>query len=216
MKLDIELDNLNKLLYKMTDEVQDNIRKSLDYYFGKEIKETYINDDLIDNYERLIEEICINILIKERLYGRDLKEVTGILKLVADVERIGDHAEDIYNFATILKKIQKDNKLYFIKEIDDLSKHVLDMLKKSILAYVNKDIALANEIIEADNYVDNKYMEILDLMAKEKNPDNFFLSFAIYNAIVVKYLERIADHSVNICEWTVYIVNGFHKDKKIC
>lgn len=212
MRLDEELDYLNKMLFKMSDAVTENIKDSIDYFLGKKEIEG-INDDLIDKYERLIEELCINILLKERPYAKDLKAVTGILKLVADVERIGDHAEDIYNFAYKLKDVKEPR----LAIVDNLSTFVQKMLNDSILAYVNKDINLAQKIIESDDYVDKEYEKSIEILSNnEKQIDTNYIPFAIYTTLVVKYLERIADHCVNIAEWVIYIANGFHKDKKIC
>lgn len=212
MRLEEELDYLNRMLFKMSDAVTENITEAIDFFLGKKDIEG-INDDLIDHYERLIEEICINILLKERPYARDLKEVTGILKLVADVERIGDHAEDIYEFASKLKHIKETR----LKMVDELSSYAVKMLKDSIYAYINKDIALAKSVIEADDFVDNQYTACIEALATSKgNEDKNYLPFAIYTTLVVKYIERIADHCVNIAEWVIYIVNGFHKDKRIC
>lgn len=212
MRLEEELDYLNQMLFKMSDAVTENITEAIDFFLGKKNIEG-INDDLIDNYERLIEEICINILLKERPYARDLKEVTGVLKLVADVERIGDHAEDIYEFAFKLKHIKEPR----LKMVDELSSYVVKMLKDSIYAYINKDIVLAKSVIDADDYVDRQYASCIEALANAgRNEDKNYLPFAIYTTLVVKYIERIADHCVNIAEWVIYIVNGFHKDKRIC
>lgn len=210
MKLEEELEHLNKMLLKMSDAVTENITEAIDFYLGKR-EIPAINDDLIDNYERLIEELCINILLKERPYARDLKQVTGILKLVADVERIGDHAEDIFEFAEKLKDYHEPR----LTMVDEMSAYVIKMLKDSIYAYVNKDIALAESVIKADDYVDNQYASSIESLALHPTEDKNYLPFAIYTTLVVKYLERIADHSVNIAEWVIYMVNGYHKDKKI-
>lgn len=211
MKLEEEIEYLNTMLLKMGDVVVDNITDSINYYFGKNNIDM-INDDIVDHYERLIEEICINILLKERPYARDLKEVTGVLKLVSDIERIGDHAEDIYTFARKLKDVKEPR----MKRIDELFNFVLNMLKDSLRAYVNKDINLAQKVIDSDDYVDDEYENIINILIdhKENNQDTY-LPFAIYSTLIVKYLERIADHSVNIAEWVIYVENGFYKDKKI-
>lgn len=210
MILKDEMENLKQLLLKMSDFVVLNINDSINYYFGK-CKVNEINDDLIDQYERLIEEMCINILLRERPYARDLKEVTGVLKLVSDLERIGDHAEDIFSFAKKIETLDEDR----IEGIEELSNYVINMLNNSIKAFINKDYKLANEVIDADDYVDKKYLEIIDLLGNNKNADEKYILFAIYTTLVVKYLERIADHSVNIAEWVVYILSGFYKDKAI-
>ena len=210
MILKDEMENLKQLLLKMSDFVVLNINDSINYYFGK-CKVNEINDDLIDQYERLIEEMCINILLRERPYARDLKEVTGVLKLVSDLERIGDHAEDIFSFAKKIETLDEDR----IEGIEELSNYVINMLNNSIKAFINKDYKLANEVIDADDYVDKKYLEIIDSLGNNKNADEKYILFAIYTTLVVKYLERIADHSVNIAEWVVYILSGFYKDKAI-
>lgn len=210
MSITNEMKELKEQVLKMCSVVVKNINDSINYYLGKEC-DVCINDDLVDQYERLIEEMCINILLKERLFARDLKEVTGALKLVSDLERIGDHAEDIYVFANRLKEYNENR----LQEIEGLSDFVIGMINKSIKAYVNKDYQMANEVIKDDDYVDDKYEEIIEKLANIENVDKDYLPFAIYTTLVVKYLERIADHSVNIAEWVVYISSGYYKDKMI-
>lgn len=210
VNIETELETLNTLLLRMCDAVIVNINEAMDFYLGKSKVES-INDDLIDQYERMVEEMCINIMLKERLFARDLKETTGILKLVSDLERIGDHAEDILRFAKKLKPY-KDNKN---KEIESLLLFVVDMIKRSIKSYTDKNVELANEVISDDDYVDSKYLEIINALASKKDGDAHYLQSAIYTTLVVKYLERIADHSVNIAEWVVYIKSGYYKDKMI-
>lgn len=212
MNLREEMESLNQLVLKMSDAVVTNITEAINYYLEK-CDHVEINDDLIDQYERLVEEMCINILLKERPFAKDLKEVTGVLKLVSDLERIGDHAEDIYDFATKLigyKEKEEKN-----TEIENLSVFVMQMINRAIKAYIEKDYNLAKEVIADDDYVDEKYLEIIGNLRNKENIDKDYLSFAIYTTLVVKYLERIADHSVNIAEWVVYISSGYYKDKMI-
>lgn len=212
MNLREEMESLNQLVLKMSDAVVTNITEAINYYLEK-CDHAEINDDLIDQYERLVEEMCVNILLKERPFAKDLKEVTGVLKLVSDLERIGDHAEDIYDFATKLigyKEKEEKN-----TEIENLSVFVMQMINRAIKAYIEKDYNLAKEVIADDDYVDEKYLEIIGNLRNKENIDKDYLSFAIYTTLVVKYLERIADHSVNIAEWVVYISSGYYKDKMI-
>ncbi len=212
MNLREEMESLNRLVLKMSDAVVTNITEAINYYLEK-CDHVEINDDLIDQYERLVEEMCVNILLKERPFAKDLKEVTGVLKLVSDLERIGDHAEDIYDFATKLigyKEKEEKN-----TEIENLSVFVMQMINRAIKAYIEKDYNLAKEVIADDDYVDEKYLEIIGNLRNKENIDKDYLSFAIYTTLVVKYLERIADHSVNIAEWVVYISSGYYKDKMI-
>lgn len=212
MNLREEMESLNQLVLKMSDAVVTNITEAINYYLEK-CDHVEINDDLIEQYERLVEEMCVNILLKERPFAKDLKEVTGVLKLVSDLERIGDHSEDIYDFATKLigyKEKEEKN-----TEIENLSVFVMQMINRAIKAYIEKDYNLAKEVIADDDYVDEKYLEIIGNLRNKENIDKDYLSFAIYTTLVVKYLERIADHSVNIAEWVVYISSGYYKDKMI-
>ncbi len=211
MKLVDEIENLKQMVLKMSDVVVDNINLSINNYLGK--NEDIVNDDIVDKFERLIEEMCLTILLRERPYASDLKQVTGILKLVTDLERIGDHAEDIITFSNKLKGVQGITK--HLESIDKLAQYVIDMLKKSVSSYINSDVKLAQEVIDADDYVDKTYESIVEELAHPDKEDEFYLPFAIYSTLVVKYLERIADHSVNIGEWVIYIESGFYKDKKI-
>lgn len=207
--IDEELDNLNQLVLKMADLVEKNIEIAMDYYFkGKRLPD--INDDLVDGMERFIEESCLDIMIKERPFAKDLRRLTGILTLVEDIERVGDHAEDIYNFSKKLRKSESIIKL----EVKDLFEIAIRMFHDAIRCFVSKNIDLAKRVILLDDVVDKLYESKLDeLITKwQTRADN---SFAIYNTLVVKYLERIADHAVNIAEWVIYIANGYYKDKQI-
>ena len=210
MQLIREIEHLNQMLLKMADVVQNNIQMAFDVY--KNHKEIIaINDDIVDQYERLIEEICLDILIKERPYAKDLREVSGILKLIADLERIGDHAEDIMEFNCKLK----DMDIPQIPEITDMLSTTLTMVISAIESFIKKDIAMAEEVIQTDDVVDQYYSKIISELVVVHEDEKNWLPFAIYTTLVVKYIERIADHAVNIAEWVIYIINGFHKDKKI-
>lgn len=208
MKIDAELEDLNEALLQMSSQVLENLKKALDYYFNQSVCE--VNDDEIDQFERKIESECVKILLHERPYARDLKEVTGILKLVEDIERIGDHAEDIVTF---LKKLN-EKKGDYNSEVLELSDIVIGMYEDAIKSYKENNIELAQRVINRDDDVDRRYEKIIDDLANV-NSKKGTICVEIYTAIVVKYLERIADHSVNVCEWLIYIVNGYHKDAVI-
>lgn len=210
MQLMREIEHLNQMLLKMADVVQNNINMAFDVY-KNHTEIIAINDDIVDQYERLIEEICLDILIKERPYAKDLREVSGILKLIADLERIGDHAEDIMEFNCKLKDIDIPQ----IPEIADMVLKTLVMVASAIESFIKKDMLLAEKVIKADDEVDQYYTNIISKLVVVHDDEKNWLPFAIYTTLVVKYIERIADHAVNIAEWVVYIINGFHKDKKI-
>lgn len=212
MHLDKELENLNVMLLKMADVVVENISESfLLYKQNSKVENVTINDDIVDQYERLVEEICLNIILRERPYAKDLRKVSGILKMVADLERIGDHAEDILEF---INKLQSCEKIE-LNQIETMVEITLSMINDSILSFIKEDINLANDVIKRDDIVDEAYDEVIKYIIGGTDEKKFSSSFAIYNTLVIKYIERIADHSVNIAEWVIYIISGYHKDKRI-
>lgn len=206
-----ELKNLNKFLIKMADIVNNNITKSIDAYLThKAPGEVYVNDDLVDQYERIIEEHCLDIILREHPVARDLRVVSGILKLITDLERIGDHAEDILEFND---KLNMED-YYQIDDIDNMANLASEMIVKSIEAFVKEDSSLAEEVIKDDDIVDELYLKILNELIELDNNNITTSEFIIYTTLIVKYIERIADHAVNVAEWVIFIISGFHKNKK--
>ena len=214
MSLQSELEHLNILILRMADKVIANLKEAFDCYLNYDYSIEYdeINDDIVDAQERLIEEECINIMLKERPYSRDLRRVSGILKFVADLERLGDHAEDVMSFALKLKNLERHE----ITEINLMIDEAMSMVNDSIKSFVTGDVDLANQVISKDDIVDMKYEQLIKKIIDITKDEHVSSSFAIYSTLVVKYIERIADHAVNVAEWVVYIESGYHKDKQIC
>ncbi len=214
MSLQNELDYLNQLILRMADIVLENLHEAFDCYLNYDSSINYddINDDIVDAKERAIEEECINIMLRERPYSRDLRRVSGILKLVADLERLGDHAEDVMSFARKLENVERHQ----ITEINSMIDTAMSMVDDSIKSFVTGNVELARNVIDRDDIVDKKYDELIDTIISFTKKDDVSSKFAIYTTLVVKYIERIADHAVNISEWVVYIESGYHKDKQIC
>lgn len=211
MKLEEEIDHLCQMMVKMSEQVIENLKNALDIYYNfDEKKLDLINDDIVDLHERLIEETCLNIMLRERPYARDLRMVSGILKCVEDVERLGDHAEDIKDFAVKLK----NEAHHEIAELDQAIDVTIKMVNDSVQSFVNKDIKLANDVIKRDDIVDELYEQCLSTII-ENDKKEFSSEFSVYTTLIVKYIERIADHAVNISEWVVYILSGYYKDKQI-
>ena len=212
MKIQNEIENLNKILIKMADVVERNLLLAfaLFHNYDEEIA-LQINDDKVNDYERKIEEYSMNLLLKERFFAKDMRSVLGILKLVGDLERLGDHAEDI----NIFSKKLKNEKKYKIDDINKMIDLAMKMVHDSIESFIKKDISLAQQVIISDDLIDNLYDKLLDIIIKLKDDNQVSSSFAIYTTLVVKYIERIADHASNIAEWVIYILNGYYKDKQI-
>ena len=212
MNIDKEINNLVNYTMKMGELVLDNLQLAMStYYHYDEETANKINDDVVDANERLIEEMCLNLMLKERPFARDLRVVSGILKLVEDLERLGDHAEDIKAFA---KKL-KDYEYVSIKKLDEAYKESTKMVLDSISSLVNKDEAQAHEVIKNDDKVDALYEEALEEIIEGSKENKYPIEYSIYTTLITKYIERIADHAVNVAEWVIYILRGFHKDKQI-
>ena len=212
MKLQKEIENLNQLVIKMADLAEENIKMAFSLLNNyQEEKALLINDDIVDLHERLVEEMCMSILLKERPFASDMRNVLGILKLVADIERLGDHAEDIQEFSYKLK----DCESIHLEKFDEAVEFTMKMVHNAIHSFINKDLNLAQETINNDDVVDQLYDELINEIVVKNEKKLISSNFAIYTTLVVKYIERIADHACNIAEWVIYILLGYHKDKQI-
>ena len=216
MNLNQELKFIGDELEKMFSLTREFLRRSLVYYLsdGSERFDARIDDAMVNACERNVEAWCLSILLREKVYAADLRRVTGCLKLVTDIERIGDHARDIKDATEKLKALGTSQGLDQAAT-QALVDFVLRMYDDAVRGFVRYDVALAEDVASHDNEVDEMYEKLLaDLIDKTKD-GTVSPEYAIYTSLVYKYLERIADHAVNIAEWTVFIKNGFHKDTVI-
>ena len=163
-------------------------------------------DSKIDRLERDIEAQCMRLLLKQQPVARDLRAVSAALKMVTDMERIGDQAEDIVEILPYLK--QCDGKEMMV--IYEMEKAVIHMVTASIDAYVRQNTVIAEQVIADDDYVDTLFDKskkaLIDLIAAD--PANG--ECAIDLLMVCKYLERIGDHATNVAEWVIFSVVGEH------
>ncbi len=212
IKLDEELEKLNQMLYQMANVVEKNIHAAIQAYAHLDEQESQpINDDIVDHFERLIEEMCLDIMVKEKLYAKDLRIVTGLLKMTSDLERIGDHAEDIMEYTLKLKQTPRVK----VERIEKMTAIAISMVDDAILCYVKEDTDLANQVIARDDEVDRLYAEVQEELVLDLENGIISPKFAINTTFIVKYIERIADHAVNIAEWASYVKSGYYKDAKI-
>jgi phosphate transport system protein len=164
-------------------------------------------EKLIDKLERSIEQSCLKILLLEHPVARDFREVSAALKMITDLERIGDQARDI---AEIAMQFGDGEYIKKLEHIPQMAVIVIQMVKDGVQAYINRDIELARSLDVTDDKVDNLFNTVMsDLTALiKKNPDN--AEQAINFMMITKYLERIGDHAVNIGEWVEYAITGSH------
>lgn len=162
----------------------------------------------IDQMERDIEGRCMKLLLHQQPVASDFRLISAALKMITDMERIGDQAEDIAEIVTFLG----GRTVGEMKLIKEMSYKVIEMVTVSVDAFVKKDIFIAENVIKADDIVDNYFSEIKESIINwiAKNPKDG--EFALDLLMIAKYLERIGDHATNIAEWVIFSVTGEHKE----
>ncbi len=172
-------------------------------------KEVMKKDEEVDRYEEEIAKQALKIIWKEQPVASDLRLVTGILKLITDLERIGDHASDIAEMTLHLENTRNQRVMPISTKMSEIVEH---MVLKSIDALVKVDGDLANKVIQMDDEVDELFKKLILKMTNELKEEKIDPNEAIYTLMVAKYLERVGDHAVNIAEWIIFMVSGLHKN----
>lgn len=166
----------------------------------------------INEKEREIEALCMKLLLRQQPVAKDFRQVSSALKMITDMERIGDQAEDIAEIAMLGNVTAGDNSL----TIKEMTMAAIGMVTESINAYVDQDTDLAHKVIAADDVVDDLFDKAKREMAVMLASDPSGAEGIIDLLMVAKYLERIGDHAVNVAEWVIYAVTGTHyKDGQI-
>ena len=165
-------------------------------------------DEQIDQKEHDIEALCLRLLLQQQPVARDLRKISAALKMITDMERIGDQAEDIAEIVTFLKDRTGQND----DLLREMARSTIKMVTESVDAFVKHDIMLAEKVVAYDDVVDNYFEQVKDeLIARiAENPDDG--EYALDLLMIAKYFERIGDHAVNIAEWVMFSVTGVHKE----
>ena len=162
----------------------------------------------IDESERSIETICMKLLLRQQPVARDLRVISAAMKMITDMERIGDQCEDIVEIAPHITA-HPDEKFPKIRE---MAKAAQAMVTEAVDAYVKQDLILARKVMAHDDVVDDYFTRIksgiIDIIAAEPAHGEFALDLLM----ITKYFERIGDHCTNIAEWVEFSVTGIHKD----
>ena len=171
-----------------------------------------IADEEIDQAEIDIERLCLRLLLQQQPVARDLRQISAALKMITDMERIGDQASDIAEIIITEDKSEAQDIPMIIKMSEAASK----MVRDSVNAYVEKDLDLARKVMENDDVVDELFEEVkmtlINFIAENKGLQGVE---AIDLIMVAKYLERIADHATNIAEWVEFSITGIHKSSVV-
>lgn len=184
--------------------ILENYQSEDSYNNVLEQAQTY--EKLIDRQERAIDGLCMRLMLHQQPVAGDLRTVTSAHNLIFDMERIGDQACDIAELGTYIHKSEENYKLH----LSTLFTEVISMVKKAVTAFANNELKLAYNVMVDDDKVDSLFIVVkTELINIIKNGGDGELALDIL--MVAKYLERIADHSVNIAEWVVYSITGEYK-----
>lgn len=162
----------------------------------------------IDHKERDIEARCLRLLLQQQPVAKDLRQISAALKMITDMERIGDQAEDIAEIITFLN----DHTIAECTQIADMAQATIRMVTESVDAYVKQDVALAEAVLAHDDVVDEYFDIIKGRLIEMIAQDPSCGEYALDLLMIAKYFERIGDHATNIAEWVVFSVTGVHKE----
>lgn len=206
-----QLWNLNQELIQMgaaCEEIIDLASKALTDYSQALAEETAHVGATIDESERTIETICLKLLLRQQPVAGDLRQISAAMKMITDMERIGDQAEDIAEIIQFLAGRSAEND----DLLREMARSTIRMVTESVDAYVKRDTMLAETVIAEDDVVDNAFDEVkrrlIDKIAA--HPDDG--EYALDLLMIAKYFERIGDHATNIAEWVIFSVTGVHKE----
>lgn len=210
-RLEEQLFELNREIIEMGALCEEAIAKTAKALSEGDIKlaeDIKTESGAIDRMERDIENRCMKLLLHQQPVARDLRLISAALKMITDMERIGDQTEDIAEIITFMKgRTIKETEL-----IEQMAHETIQMVTESVDAFVKKEVSLAEKVIAQDDVVDNCFSDvkhsIITLIAD--NPADG--EYALDLLMIAKYFERMADHAVNIAEWVIYSVTGTHKE----
>ena len=203
-KFDEQLLELNKEMIEMGNKIILSIKNAIEALVARDenmAKAIMESDAEVDHLQKKIEGICFNLLIQQQPVARDLRTVTAAMKMVTDMERIGDHAADISEMTILMGQNSQIEKF---DHISQMATETMIMLNHSIEAYVEKNVIKAKEVIEHDDIVDDLFVEakkdVIELILNSPSEGEGATDILM----IAKYFERIGDHATNIAEWVIY------------
>ena len=207
-KFDEQLNQLNVEMMHMGSMIEESIQKAIEALVNQDVelaKTIMSKDEEVDREQKKIESICFNLLMQQQPVARDLRTISAAMKMVTDMERIGDQAADISEITVMMGDKPYPFSLDLIKH---MASETMIMLIRSIEAYVEKDIKKAGSVIAHDDVIDDLFDEVkAKLIALiHENPENG--EQATDFLMIAKYFERIGDHATNISEWVIFAFKG--------
>ena len=208
---DEQLDLLNKEIINMGSLVEQAIGRAVEALIKQDVKlakEAISFDDEVDHQEKKIEDLCLRLLLQQQPVARDLRTISAALKMITDMERIGDHATDISDLAIALSAHPHIEQM---THIEPMAKETTVMLIQGLEAYVEKDYDKAKKVIEKDDIIDNLFVEVKQELIEVIRENSDCAEQAADLLMVAKYFERIGDHATNIAEWAIFSLTGRHE-----
>ena len=209
---DSKLNELNDKLVGMGALIENAINHAVAALTQKNVAEAQKVSELedkINDAEKEIEAFCLKLILHQQPVAGDLRLISAALKMITDMERIGDQAEDVSEICILLSK---NSYVHNLEHIKQMAEHMKKMVTDSINAFVTKDIVLAMSVCKNDDIIDDLFVKVRQDMIELISKDSSKGDVAFDLLMVAKYFERIGDHATNIAEWVIYSING---DRKI-
>ena len=207
-KFDEQLKRLNDEMMQMGFMIEDSIQKAIESLVRQDVelaKSVIEGDAQVDYEQKRIEDICFNLLMQQQPVARDLRMISAAMKMVTDMERIGDHAADICEMTIMMAD---EPYTFNLDHINKMASETMLMLMRSIEAYVKKDIEAAQSVIAHDDVVDDLFDMVKKDLIQMIQSDPKSGEQATDMLMVAKYFERIGDHATNIAEWVIFSLDS--------
>lgn len=212
IELQKELDRLHQDLVKMGTIIEKSIDDTIEALKTHDVKlaqEIIDRDDEVDALEEKIEEECIQLIARQQPIARDLREITSVLKIITDLERIADHCSDISEYTL---KLASEAYIKPLIHIPQMAEEAKKMVRSTIDCYIHRDVETARQVCKQDDVVDEFFYMIVEELRDIMKADPESIRQCTNLIFIVKYLERMADHATNICDWIIYNVTGSHSE----
>ena len=208
---DNQLAQLNQELTRMgekCEEIIEIVARAMTGWEDDLIKRVNTIGSEIDESERTIETLCLKLLLQQQPVASDLRQISAAMKMITDMERIGDQAEDIAEIITHLNcRVERES-----VQIREMAEETMQMVREAVDSYVRQDLELAHKVMKHDDIVDDYFVSIkkslIDVITANPSDGEYALDLLM----IAKYCERIGDHCTNIAEWVEFSVTGVHKD----
>ena len=212
-KFDRQLIQLNNELIRMGNLIEQAIEEAASALVKKDMEKaqkTIDFDQEINEQEKVIEALCLKLLLQQQPVAKDLRLISSALKMITDMERIGDHAADISELTLFFTR-SKNECIQGLEMIENMAKETMDMVMKSIEAFVSRDVNMALDVIRQDDVVDNLFTNVKQEVVRMINRGDGNGEKEVDLLMIAKYFERIGDHATNIAEWVIFAITGQHQ-----